>query len=167
MNRYTAALQRQFMLDPFDAEEVLRRVSRESATGGPQDKDRGLAEWSDDDEAGSELRDAATDPRVLEAIGQVSDQIITEIRKTFDFYQIQAVRDCLDAIFLAGGGAHITDLAVRLEERLGWPVEQFDPMRRISIPDGGFDPEYVWETGPESTVALGLALRGVDGVKER
>ena len=161
MNRYTAALQRQFMLDPFDAEEVLRRVSRESATGGPQDKDRGLAEWSDDDEAGSELRDAATDPRVLEAIGQVSDQIITEIRKTFDFYQIQAVRDCLDAIFLAGGGAHITDLAVRLEERLGWPVEQFDPMRRISIPDGGFDPEYVWETGPESTVALGLALRGV------
>ncbi len=110
MNRYSAALQRQFMLDPFDAEEVLRRVSRESATGGSQGKNLGLAEWSDDDEAGSELRDAATDPRVLEAIGQVSEQIITEIRKTFDFYQTQALRDRFDAIFLAGGGAHIADL---------------------------------------------------------
>ena len=161
MNRYTAALQTQFMLDPFDAEEVLRRVSRRNTTGGLEEEGRGLAEWSDDGEAGSELQDAATDPRVLEVIGQISEQIITEIRKTFDFYQTQSLREHFDAIFLAGGGAHIADLSTRLEERLGWPVEQFDPMRRISIPETGFDPEYVWETGPESTVALGLALRGV------
>lgn len=161
MNQFTAELQRQFMLDPFDAEEVLRRVSRLNGNGGAHEQDLGLAEWSEEGEAGAELRDAATDPRVLEVIGQVSEKIITEIRKTFDFYQTQAARDHFDAIFLAGGGAHITDLSTRLEERLGWPVEQFDPMRRVAIPDDGFDPEYVWETGPESTVALGLALRGV------
>lgn len=161
MNQFTTELQRQFMLDPFDAEEVLRRVSRQNGNGRGLDKDRGLADWSDDDEAGAELHDAATDPRVLEVIGEVSEKIIAEIRKTFDFYQTQAAHDHFDAIFLAGGGAHITDLSTRLEERLGWPVEQFDPMRRVSIPDDGFDPEYIWETGPESTVALGLALRGV------
>jgi len=64
-------------------------------------------------------------------------------------------------VFLAGGGAHISDLGERLQDRMGWPVETFDPLRRITIPDGQFDPEYVHQSAPESTVAVGLALRGV------
>ncbi len=160
VDQYTQALERQFKLDPFDAEEVLRRLSRESALG-QSDSGRGLADWSAADEEGAGLQDAASDPRVLELVSQVSERIITEIRKTFDFYQSQAMREHFDSVFLAGGGAHITDLAKRLEERLGWPVEKFDPMRRVSIPEDGFDPEYVWEHGPQSTVAMGLALRGV------
>jgi type IV pilus assembly protein PilM len=159
MQQYVIALQRQFMLDAFDAEEVLRRVSRNAAGAGSVD--RSLADWSGEGEEGAELQDAATDPRVQEVIGQVSDRIIGEIRKTFDFYQAQAMRDHFDAVFLAGGGAHITDLATRLQERLGWPVERLDPLRRISVPDALFDPEYVKGSGPEVTVALGLALRGV------
>jgi type IV pilus assembly protein PilM len=160
MQQYVIALQRQFMLDAFDAEEVLRRVSRNAASG-TDDVDKSLAEWSGDDEEGAELQDAATDPRIIEVIGQVSDRIIGEISKTFDFYQAQAMRDHFDAVFLAGGGAHVTDLAERLQSRLGWPVEVFNPMRRINVPDALFDPEYVHGSGPESTVALGLALRGV------
>jgi len=161
MQQYVVALQRQFMLDAFDAEEVLRRVSRNAASRDAADPDGSLAEWSEEGEEGADLQDAATDPRVLEVIGQVSDRIIGEISKTFDFYQAQAMRDRFDVVFLAGGGAHITDLADRLQERLGWPVEIFDPLRRVSIPDGMFDPEYVHDSGPESTVAVGLALRGV------
>lgn len=157
VRQYVVALQRQFMLDPFDAEEVLRRVSR----GDNSEADAGLAGWSAEGEEGAGLRDAATDPRVLEVIGQVSESIIAEIRKTFDFYQAQAMRDHFDAVFLAGGGAHVEDLATRLEEQMGWPVERFDAMRRIAIPKSGFDPEYVWENAPQSAVALGLALRGV------
>ena len=64
-------------------------------------------------------------------------------------------------MFIAGGGAHVGDLSSRLEERLGWPVEVFDPLRRISIPANAFDPEYVSENAPQATVAVGLALRGV------
>lgn len=157
VRQYVVALQRQFMLDPFDAEEVLRRVSR----GDNSEADAGLAGWSAEGEEGAGLRDAATDPRVLEVIGQVSESIIGEIRKTFDFYQAQAMREHFDAVFLAGGGAHVEDLATRLEEQMGWPVERFDAMRRIAIPKSGFDPEYVWENAPQSAVALGLALRGV------
>ncbi len=161
MQQYVVALQRQFMLDAFDAEEVLRRVSRNAAAQGGGAPDRSLAEWSDEGEEGADLQDAATDPRVLEVIGQVSDRIIGEISKTFDFYQAQAMREHFDAVFLAGGGAHITDLGNRLHDRMGWPVEIFDPLRRVKIPEGLFDPEYIRDSGPESTVAVGLALRGV------
>ena len=161
MQQYVVALQRQFMLDAFDAEEVLRRVSRNASAADTSEPDRSLAEWSDEGEEGADLHDAATDPRVLEVIGQVSDRIISEIGKTFDFYQAQAMRENFDAVFLAGGGAHVTDLAERLQHRLGWTVEVFDPMRRVQIPDGMFDPDYIRDSGPESTVAMGLALRGV------
>ena len=163
MQQYVVELQRQFMLDAFDAEEVLRRVSRNATARDTSEPDRSLAEWSDEDEEGADLQDAATDPRVLETIGRVSDRIIAEISKTFDFYQAQAMRERFDAVFLAGGGAHITDLAERLQNQMGWPVEIFDPLRRVRIPEGMFDPEYIRDSGPESTVALGLALRGVMG----
>jgi len=163
MHQYVVELQRQFMLDAFDAEEVLRRVSRNATARDASEPDRSLAEWSDEDEEGADLQDAATDPRVLETIGRVSDRIIAEISKTFDFYQAQAKRERFDAVFLAGGGAHITDLAERLQNQMGWPVEIFDPLRRVLIPEGMFDPEYIRDSGPESTVALGLALRGVMG----
>jgi len=159
MDQYIVALQRQFMLDPYDAEEVLRRVSL-GQDGGSYD---GLADWSGEGEEGAELRDAASDPRVLEIVGQVSERMISEIRKTFDFYQAQAMKDHFDAVFLAGGGAHVTDLGNRLEERLGWPVERFDAMRRVAVPSDGFDPGYIAEHAPQSAVALGLALRGVTG----
>jgi type IV pilus assembly protein PilM len=160
VDQYSVALQRQFMLDAFDAEEVLRRVSRNALDDGSGD-DRGLADWAADDEEGADLQDAATDPRVLEVISQVSERIIGEILKTFDFYQAQSMREHFDAVFLSGGGAHITDLANQLRDRMGWPVEILDPMRRISVPESAFDRDYVHDSAPESTVALGLALRGV------
>lgn len=161
MRQYTQALQRHFMLDAIDAEDLLYRVSRDAEAKGRGGDARGLAEWSAADEAGAQLQDAASDPRVHEALGEVSERIIAELRKTLDFYEAQAAHDHFDAIFLAGGGAHITDLRRRMEERTGWAVERFDPMRRIAIPDGAFDPEYVWENGPQAVVAVGLALRGV------
>jgi type IV pilus assembly protein PilM len=160
VDQYSVALQRQFMLDAFDAEEVLRRVSRNALDDGSAG-DRGLADWAAEDEEGADLQDAATDPRVLEVISQVSERIIGEILKTFDFYQAQSMREHFDAVFLSGGGAHITDLADQLRDRLGWPVEVLDPLRRVRVPENSFDPDYVHDSAPESAVAVGLALRGV------
>lgn len=156
MRQFVVALQREFMLDPFDAEEVLRRAGRQGYKA-----DDGLVDWSADGEEGAKLRDAASDPRVGEVIGEVSDQIVAEIRKTFDFYQSQALRDHFDAVFLAGGGAYVGELASRLESHLGWPVERFDSMRRVLVPERGFDRDYVAANSPQVALALGLALRGV------
>lgn len=162
MRQYTRALQRHFMLDALDAEELFRRACREEARelAGNGEGGLGLAAFAGESEQGAELRDVAADPRVREVIGQISDKIASEIKKTFDFYETQAMREHFDAVFVAGGGAHVPDLARRLEARLGWPVERLDPLRRVQVPAAAFDPDYVSENGPQASVALGLALRG-------
>ncbi len=193
VRQYVAALQREFMLDYFDAEEVLRKAG---AGGGDEndqmdaelggwkgDKDKdddygyeddtvagGLEDTIEeaptdgdddgDDDAVGGIRDASRDPRVQEVVGEVSERLITEIKKTFDFYHAQSMRERFDAIFLAGGGAHVADLTQRLEQRLGTPVELLDPLRRVSIPTKSFDPEYVRSIAPQAVVAVGLAMRG-------
>ncbi len=187
VRQYVAALQREFMLDYFDAEEVLRRAG--GGEGGENDQvDAELGGWEDDkddeysyeedavdggledtieeaaaggdDDAADGIRDASRDPRVQEVVGEVSERLITEIKKTFDFYHAQSMRERFDAVFLAGGGAHVADLTQRLEQRLGTPVELLDPLRRVSIPTKSFDPEYVRSIAPQAAVAVGLAMRG-------
>ena len=102
-----------------------------------------LTEWSDDGEEGADLQDAATDPRVLEVIGQVSDRIIGEISKTFDFYQAQAMREQLRCrVPGRRRSAHNGSGRTSAVTASGWPVEIFDPLRRVHIPEGMFDPEY-------------------------
>ena len=185
VRQYVAALQREFMLDYFDAEEVLRRAGS-GAAGEDEHLDTELGGWDDDEEysfedegasdgaettiedeapadddseAAGGIRDASRDPRVQEVVGDVSERLITEIKKTFDFYHAQSMRERFDAIFLAGGGAHVADLTLRLEQRLGTPVELLDPLRRVSIPTKAFDPEYVRSISPQAAVAVGLAMR--------
>ena len=187
VRQYVAALQREFMLDYFDAEEVLRRAGSASTEAAEQ-MDTELGGWdeddddeysygddaaapveesfeeevpaADDEEGVGGIRDASRDPRVQEVVGEVSERLITEIKKTFDFYHAQSMRERFDAIFLAGGGAHVADLTMRLEQRLGTPVELLDPLRRVSIPTKSFDPEYVRSIAPQAAVAVGLAMRG-------
>ena len=184
VRQYVAALQREFMLDYFDAEEVLQRAGRgagvdeklETELGGwdegdeysyegepaaaPEAPAEGRAARGEGGDAVGGIRDAARDPRVQEVIGEVSERLITEIKKTFDFYHAQSMRERFDAIFLAGGGAHVGDLTLRLEQRLGTPVELLDPLRRVAIPSKSFDPEYVRSIAPQAAVAVGLAMRG-------
>ena len=191
VRQYVAALQREFMLDYFDAEEVLRRAGS-AAAGGNEQMDTELGGWDadgdydfddattiadaapvegdepaddaeggdDEEDAAGGIRDASTDPKVQEVVGEVSERLITEIKKTFDFYHAQSMRERFDVIFLAGGGAQVADLTVRLEQRLGTLVELLDPLRRVSIPSKGFDPEYVRSIAPQAAVAVGLAMRG-------
>ncbi len=186
VRNYVDSFQLEFMIDYFDAEEVLRRAG--GGEGGENDQmDAELGGWEDDkddeysyendavdgaledtveeaaagdDDATGGIRDASRDPRVQEVVGEVSERLITEIKKTFDFYHAQSMRERFDAVFLAGGGAHVTDLTQRLEQRLGTPVELLDPLRRVSIPTKSFDPEYVRSIAPQAAVAVGLAMRG-------
>ena len=53
-------------------------------------------------------------------------------------------------------------LAMAVEERVGIPVEIFNPFRGISASDKLFDPDYLEAVGPVAAVAVGLALRRTD-----
>ena len=132
-NAYTEAVQKELGL-PFEAAEQVKR-------GQPVE--------------GVSLDDVRP---VLQAM---TENVLLEIQKTFDFFKATAESDRIDRILLSGGASSVDGFAQALEERFEAPVETFDPFRHI-----GFDPVKlgVVETDglvPTAAVAVGLALRKV------
>jgi type IV pilus assembly protein PilM len=129
-NAYTEAVQREFNLTFDRAEQAKHMV----AAGD---------ERAEDIEA------------VLRA---VTDNVLLEIQKTFDFYRSTAASDRLDRVMLCGGAARVQGFSAALAERFGLPVEPLNPFRRIAFDAAkiGADAD---EVGPTAVVAVGLALR--------
>jgi len=131
-NAYTEAVQKELDL-PFEAAEQLKK-------GIPVD--------------GATFEDAQP---VLRA---VTDNVLLEIQKTFDFYKASAATDHIDRIVVSGGASRVDGFREMLQERFAAPVEEFDPFRAVAW-DGkklGGDPTDVSAT---AAVAVGLALRRV------
>jgi len=129
-NAYTEALQRELNL-PYESADALKR---------------GL------DAEGASFEDARP---VLRA---VSENVMLEIQKTFDFYKASAASDRIARIVVSGGASRAESFAEMLAERFNAPVEAFDPFKRITFDPrklGGADPD----AGATSAVAVGLALR--------
>ena len=129
-NAYTEAIQRELHL-PFESAELLK-------TGQPVD--------------GISVDDAKA---VLRAVTQ---NVVLEIHKTFDFFKSTAASDRIDHIVLTGGSSQVDGFAAALEERTGTQVEMLDPFRCI-----GFDGEKlgieIAAVAPTAAIAVGLALR--------
>jgi type IV pilus assembly protein PilM len=129
-NAYTEAIQRELNL-AFESAEQLKR-------GIPVD---GAAI----DEVGA----------VLQA---VTENVLLETQKTFDFFKATTSSDRIDRILMCGGGSRLRGFPEAVSERFGAPVEPFRPFQRIAF-DGhkfGVDPN---EAAATAVVAVGLALR--------
>src|SRR6266540_2307615 len=130
-NAYTEAIQKELNL-PFESAEQLKK-------GQPVN--------------GATYEDAVS---VLHAM---TENVLLEIQKTFDFFKATAASDRIDRIILSGGASRVDGFAHALEERFGAPVEPFDPFKQIAFDParlGGADREAV---APMAAVAVGLALR--------
>ncbi len=88
----------------------------------------------------------------------VTDNLLLEIEKTFDFFKATASSDHIDRIVLSGGASKVEGFADALRERFNTTVELFDPFRQVTFDAAklGVSPA---EMAPLSAVALGLALR--------
>jgi type IV pilus assembly protein PilM len=131
-NAYTEAVQKEHDL-PFDlAEQVKKGIPVDGATF---------------EEAQPVLR-------------AVTENILLEIQKTFDFFKATASSDQIDRLMLSGGASRVDGFREMLQERFHAPVEDFDPFRTIGWDAKKFgDPLDVAAT---AAVAVGLALRRVN-----
>ena len=87
----------------------------------------------------------------------MSETVVLEIQKTFDFYKATAESDRIDHILLSGGASAVDGFAEALGERFGIPVERFDPFRQVAFekpPSGDLS-----QLAATTAVAVGLALR--------
>jgi len=131
-NAYTEAVQKELDL-PFDSAEQLKK-------GIPVD--------------GATFEDAQP---VLHA---VTENVLLEIQKTFDFFKASASTDQIDRIMLSGGASRVDGFHQMVQERLNTPVEDFDPFRTVTWDAKKLGGEPA-DMAPSAAVAIGLALRKV------
>jgi type IV pilus assembly protein PilM len=89
----------------------------------------------------------------------MTENVLLEIQKTFDFFKATAASDRIDRIVVSGGASQVDGFTATLQERFGTPVQTFDPFRKIALDASKLliaDAENVL---PTAAVAVGLALR--------
>ena len=129
-NAYTEALQKELNL-PFELADQLKR-------GHPVD--------------GVSFDDAKP---VLRA---VTENLVLEVQKTFDFFRASAANDRISRIVVSGGASRAEGFVEMLGERFQAPVETFDPFRKVAFDAARFKLDAA-EIAPTAAVAVGLALR--------
>ena len=130
-NAYTEAVQRELNL-PFESAELLKK-------GMPVD--------------GAIFED------VVPVLRAMTENVLLEVQKTFDFFKATASSERIDRVMLSGGASRVDGFAEGLQERFGTPVEMFDPFRKVTL-DSKKYPQGQRETiAPTAAVAVGLALR--------
>jgi type IV pilus assembly protein PilM len=129
-NHHTETLQRMFEISREDAESLK--------TGQPV---------------------AGVAPEEAQAVIEgASDEIYTEIHRSFEYFKSSVGEEEVSEIVLSGGAALIKGFSTMMAEKLGMQVEVADPFKKIVIPDR-LDPINIRLIGPIAAVAVGLALR--------
>ncbi len=98
--------------------------------------------------------------KVNMALQEGLQELVLELRRSFDYYQLQQKNEEVSQLIVAGGGSHIANLIPHLNQELGLAVNLCRPRMDIICSNNKLQEEY--ETNiPILTVALGLALREV------
>jgi type IV pilus assembly protein PilM len=132
-NAYTEALQKELNL-PFESADLLKR--------------------------GTDV-EGATYEEARPVLRAVTETVLLEIQKTFDFFKATAASDRIDRIMVSGGASRAEGFTEMLGERFEVTVEPFDPFRRIAFDARRFGVADPAEVAPTAAVAVGLALRRV------
>jgi type IV pilus assembly protein PilM len=130
-NAYTEAVQKELNL-PFDTAEAAKK---------------------------GETVEGVTFEEVLPVLHAMTENVLLEIQKTFDFFKASASSDKIDKVLLSGGASRVDGFQKALEERFATVIEPFNPFQKILFDPGKLglqDPEGVQTA---AAVAVGLALR--------
>jgi type IV pilus assembly protein PilM len=130
-NQFTEALQREFNLS-FAQSEALKRGEQVDRYG-------------------------PADARPV--LDQVSQEMASEIRKTFDFFAATSSEGAVDELMLSGGCALTPNLVQVLRDRFEVPTELMDPFRRVHVKESDFDSDWLRSIGPMMAVSVGLGIR--------
>jgi type IV pilus assembly protein PilM len=89
----------------------------------------------------------------------MTENVLLEIQKTFDFFKATAASDRIDRIVVSGGASRVDGFTQALQERFATTVEAFDPFRKIAFEPQKFGLSDTENILPTAAVAVGLALR--------
>src|SRR5260370_5926648 len=93
---------------------------------------------------------------------QVTEIIVLEIQKTFDFFRATAAGEHIERIYVAGGSSKIPGLLEALRQEFSLPVEVLNPFQRILPSSDAVENEIIDLNPGQLAVAVGLALRSFE-----
>jgi type IV pilus assembly protein PilM len=98
---------------------------------------------------------------VEQAMRSITNNLVSEIARSLDFFSATAADVRIQKVYLAGGSSRVSGLESAFRERTGLDVELMNPLARM-LPSSRFESEYLDQVGPALGVGVGLALRRVD-----
>jgi type IV pilus assembly protein PilM len=98
-------------------------------------------------------------PDVNNILLQTNEQIVDEIRNSFDFYTATSSGASIQKIYVSGGSIFAPGLIDQVSRALNIPYEVFDPFVRITYDPKAFTPDAIAQIKAISPIALGLATR--------
>jgi len=104
--------------------------------------------------------DGATFEDAQPVLHAVTENVLLEIQKTFDFYKATAATDQIDRIMLSGGASRVDGFRDMVAERFNAPVEEFDPFKAVAWDANKVGSEAL-DQAATAAVAVGLAVRRV------
>ncbi len=130
-NAYTEALQKELNL-PFEQADQLKR---------------------------GQAVDGVTFEDARPVLRAVTENVMLEIQKTFDFFKATAASDRIDRIVVSGGASRAEGFTEMLTERFEAPVEIVRSVQARAFDAKKLPAETMADVAPTVAVAVGLALR--------
>jgi len=93
---------------------------------------------------------------------QVTEIIVLEIQKTFDFFRASAAGEHIERIYVAGGSSKVPGLLEALRQEFALPVDILNPFQRIAPHAEGVGMDLIEGNAGQLAVAVGLALRSFE-----
>jgi type IV pilus assembly protein PilM len=93
---------------------------------------------------------------------QVTELIVLEIQKTFDYFRATAAGEHIERIYLAGGSSKVPGLTEALRHEFSLSVDLINPFQKIAYQDSTPGVSLIDENPGQLAVAVGLALRSFD-----
>ncbi|MDR3765175.1 MAG: type IV pilus assembly protein PilM [Acidobacteriota bacterium] len=102
-----------------------------------------------------------SDDAKLPILQQVTEIIVLEIQKTFDFFRATASGEHIERILVSGGSAQVPGLLEALRQEFSIPVDQLNPFQKV-VPPIGEGADLIEKHASQLVVAVGLALRSFE-----
>jgi type IV pilus assembly protein PilM len=101
--------------------------------------------------------------RVYQAMLPTLTELVTEIRRSVEYYGTRSGGATVDRILLFGGTSLLPDLDQFLSREIGIPVHIPNTFERLLVTNPNYSEEYLASVGRLFPVAVGLAIRDMIG----
>lgn len=145
-NQFTKEIQREFNLSFAQAEELKQQQGQITI----ESDEITLTRMPDKDDRSA---------RISEAVTPVLNKMLSEFRRSFDFYENSIKKRPITKVVLSGGGAKLKNIEKFLSDKLGLPCVVANPFENVTISNKNIDEDDLKDNAPMLAVSFGLALR--------